>query len=90
MSDNNSEIQIPSPEEIEQTISAMRDSVFVINSKIQERPTKRSVRVIQRNVGHLELQMTNQYVIEFGDDLSDITGAIIAGNEFLVANSSLL
>jgi hypothetical protein len=90
MPDNNDGIQIPSPEQIAQTISAMRDSVFVINSKIQERPTKRSVKVVQRNVGHLELQMTNQYVIGFGDDLSDITGAIIAGNQFLVANSSLL
>ena len=78
------EERIPTAQEIAQTISTARDSVWVIGNEIlKEDITKQHVETVQRNVSHLELVMNNEYVIESGEDLSDLTGAIQDGNEFI-------
>lgn len=85
------EERIPTAQEIAQTISAARDSVWVINEKIsKENITKEMVQTVQRNVGHLELVMSNEYVTGSGEDLSDLTDTIQDGNEFVALHNSLL
>ena len=85
------EKRIPTAQEIAQTISAARDSVWVINEEIsKENITKEIVQTVQRNVGHLELVMGNEYVTGSGEDLSDLTDAIQDGNEFVALHNSLL
>lgn len=85
------EERIPTAQEIAQTISAARDSVWVINEEIsKENITKEIVQTVQRNVGHLELVMSNEYVTGSGEDLSDLTDAIQDGNEFVALHNSLL
>ena len=85
------EERVPTTQEIAQTISAARDSVWVINEEIsKENITKEIVQTVQRNVGHLELVMSNEYVTGSGEDLSDLTDAIQDGNEFVALHNSLL
>jgi ribonucleotide monophosphatase NagD (HAD superfamily) len=85
------EERIPTEQEIAQTISAARDSVWVINDEIlKEDITKQHVETVQRNVSHLELVMSNEYVTGSGEDLSDLTDAIQDGNEFVTLHNSLL
>jgi hypothetical protein len=88
MSNNNQET--PSPEQIAGSISAMRDSVWVINSEMEKVPSKETLESIGRNVGHLELVMTDENIIGFGEDLSDITEAIVAGKAFQDEHKVLL
>ena len=85
------EERVPTTQEILQTISAARDSVWVIGDEIlKENTTKENIQTIQRNVGHLELVMSNEYVTGSGEDLSDLTDAIQDGNEFVALHNSLL
>jgi hypothetical protein len=89
MSNNNNET--PSPEQILSSISAMRDSVWVISDEIsKENITKQNVQTVQRNVSHLEIVMSSEYVTGSGEDLSDLTTAIEDGNAFIELHSSLL
>jgi hypothetical protein len=88
MSNNNNET--PSPEQILSSISAMRDSVWVINSEMEKSPSKESIQTIQRNIAHLELQISNEHIISFGEDLSDVTEAINVGKLFEEEHKSLL
>jgi hypothetical protein len=81
--------ETPSSEQIARSISAMRDSVWVINSEMEKTPSKETIQTIERNIGHLELQMTNEHITGFGDDLLDITEAITAGKAFLDEHKSL-
>jgi len=82
--------ETPSPEQIAGSISAMRDSVWVINSEIEKVPSKETIQTIGRNVGHLELVMSDENIIGFGEDLSDVTEAIVAGKAFQDEHKSLL
>jgi hypothetical protein len=76
-------------QEIAGEISAMRDSVWVINSEIEKTPTKETVQAVQRNVVHLELQMSNEDIAS-AEGISDITAAITAGKAYEKAHKSLL
>lgn len=85
------EERIPTAQEILQTISAARDSVWVIGDEIsKENITKQNVETVQRNVGHLGIVMSSEHVIGSGEDLSDLTTAIENGNAFVALHNSLL
>lgn len=85
------EERIPTAQEIAQTISAARDSVWVINNEIsKENISKDNVETTQRNVGHLNIVMSSEHVIGSGEDLSDLINAIEDGNQFIELHKSLL
>jgi hypothetical protein len=79
--------EVPSPEEIAGSISAMRDSVWVVNSEMEKTPSTETIQTIGRNVAHLELQMSNEHISDSGEDLSDVTEAIDAGKAFIAENA---
>jgi ribonucleotide monophosphatase NagD (HAD superfamily) len=85
------EERIRTTQEIAQTISAARDSVWVISDEIlKENITKQNVQAVQRNVAHLEIVMSNEDVTGSEEDLSDLTDAIQDGNAFVALHNSLL
>lgn len=85
------EERIPTEQEIAQTISAARDSVWVINDEMsKENIIAENVKAVQRNVAHLDVVMSIDHVTDSGEDLSDITAAITAGNAFLEQHNALL
>jgi ribonucleotide monophosphatase NagD (HAD superfamily) len=82
---------ISTSQEIAQTISAARDSVWVISDEIsKENITKQNVQSVQRNIAHLEIVMSNENVTGSEEDLSDLTKAIQDGNAFVALHNSLL
>jgi hypothetical protein len=75
-------------EQIEGTVIAARDSVWVINDEIEKlannMPWNDERRGnIERNVAHLEIVMSNTQISDSGLDLSDLTAAIAAGKQEL-------
>ena len=75
-------------EQIESTVRAARDSVWVINDEIAKlannMPWNDERRGnIERNVAHLELVMANPDISGSGLDLSDLTAAINVGKQEL-------
>jgi hypothetical protein len=82
--------KISKEQEINQCISAMRDSVWVINSEIQKEIDKNTLNRIRGNVEHLELMMSKTDIIDSGKDLSDVSEAIDIGNSFYEENKSIL
>lgn len=71
-------------EQIQGTIGAARDSVWVINDELQKLPeggflTEQGRGNIQRNVDHLKLIVSNSEVLGSGEDISDLHAAITAG-----------
>lgn len=75
-------------EEVEGTVRAARDSVWVINdelSKLANNMPWNDERKgnIERNVAHLEIVMANPEISGSGLDLSDLTAAIAAGKQEL-------
>lgn len=75
-------------EQIEGTVRAARDSVWVINdelSKLANNMPWNEERKgnIERNVAHLDLVMANPEISGAGLDLSDLTAAINAGKQEL-------
>jgi hypothetical protein len=82
------EIKVPTAEEIAGSISAMRDSVWVINSEIvKEEITKEVIDTVGRNVGHLELMLSKEEIIGAGEDLTDVEEAVTAGKAFIEEHS---
>ncbi len=75
-------------EEIEGTVRAARDSVWVINDEIAKLANNMPWNEerkgnIERNVAHLEIVMANPEISGSGLDLSDLTAAIAAGKQEL-------
>ena len=72
-------------EQIAQQISAMRDSVWVIDDTVDNNETLEEEHLdrIRANVGHLELMMGKDHIANADDDLSDITAAIAKGKTAL-------
>jgi hypothetical protein len=75
-------------EEVEGTVRAARDSVWVINdelSKLANNMPWNEERKgnIERNVAHLEIVMADPEISGSGLDLSDLTTAIAAGKQEL-------
>lgn len=71
-------------EEIQGTIKAARDSVWVIEDSLQQltegaEPSDEIKNAIDRNVSHLKLVVANTEITNSGEDISDINAAITAG-----------
>lgn len=78
-------------EQIQGTIRAARDSVWVIEDSIQKltsgaAATEELKGNIDRNVSHLKLVVANPEVIASGENISDLQAAIIAGEAKLAEN----
>lgn len=68
----------------EQDISAMHDSVSVINDRIENCLHSQDEHdEIERNVGHLELMLTKEHIINDTSDKSAFHSAIAAGRKHL-------
>jgi hypothetical protein len=70
-------------EELSSTIKSMRDSVWAINDGISQEYSEEVYNYIQRNVGHLNIMMSNPEISESGQDLSDIIESITIGQQYL-------
>jgi hypothetical protein len=71
-------------EEIQGTIRAARDSVWVITDEIEklnagEEPNKDRKDNIDRNVSHLKLIVADTEITESGEDIADLIAAIATG-----------
>ena len=71
-------------EEIQRTIIAARDSVWVITDELEKLAngypaTKECKGNIQRNVGHLGIVVSDPEIIASGEDISDLNAAIVSG-----------
>lgn len=78
-------------EEIQFTIRIARDSVGVVNDEIEklnsgEPATKDRHGILDRNVEHLKIIVSNQDVIDSNEDISDLHEAITAGEAKLAEN----
>lgn len=72
----------PLSSDIDKVLSAMRDSVWVIQHELtNDHPNKKDL--ISRNTSHLKLMMTAPEIAESKQDLSDINAAIEAGESYL-------
>lgn len=73
---------------VDSSVSAARDSVWVINNEIKKKAirgelTNEGRGNIERNVAHLEIIVADPKIVELGGDLSDLTTAIANGKAAL-------
>ena len=78
-------------EDIQRTIRVARDSVWVINDEIEKlaagaEANKERKGNIDRNVAHLKIVVSDIDVVNSGEDISDLTAAIAAGEAKLAEN----
>ena len=78
-------------EQIQGTIRAARDSVWVISDEIEKLTTTGELTNdgrgnIERNVGHLKIVVSSTEITESGEDISDLHSAIAAGEQALANN----
>jgi hypothetical protein len=71
-------------EQIQGTIRAARDSVWVVTDEIEKlaagQPANNERKGnIERNVAHLKLIVADQEIIDSGEDIADLIAAIAAG-----------
>jgi hypothetical protein len=71
-------------EQIQGTIRAARDSVWVVTDEIQKLTERGELTTegrgnIERNVGHLKLVVADPEITESGEDINDLLAAITAG-----------
>jgi hypothetical protein len=72
-------------EEIQGTVKAARDSVWVVNSEIDKLEvdgltTTEDIRdAISRNVAHLKIITSKSEIVESGEDIADLISAIARG-----------
>ena len=71
-------------EQIQATIRAARDSVWVVTSEIEkltagQTASKEIKGNIERNVAHLKIIVANQEIIDSGENIADLVAAIAAG-----------
>ena len=76
------------PEQIQNTIRAARDSVWVIEDTIQKLNEGATLTDelrdnIDRNVSHLKLVVSNPEIANSGEGISDLHAAIAAGEAAL-------
>lgn len=70
--------------QIQGTINTARDSVWVVTNEIERlaagQPTSKEIKNnLDRNVAHLKLIVSNQEVIDSGEDITDLVAATAAG-----------
>ena len=78
-------------EQIQGTIRAARDSVWVIQDTIQQLADGKPANTerkgnIERNVSHLKIVTADQEIIDSGEDIADLLAAIVAGDAKLAEN----
>lgn len=78
-------------EQILSTIRSARDSVWVIENTIEklqngENASSELKGNIDRNVSHLKLVVSDQEILDSGEDISDLTNAIQIGEAKLAEN----
>lgn len=78
-------------EEIRGTIRAARDSVWVIEDTLEKlaagaTPDQQHQGNLERNVGHLELVVAAQDILDSGEDITDLHAAIASGQAKLAEN----
>ena len=78
-------------EELQQTIRAARDSVWVVSDEIEKLTTRGKLinegrGNIERNVGHLKLVVSDTEIVGSGEDISDLYAGIAAGEQALENN----
>lgn len=71
-------------EQIQATIRAARDSVWVVEDTIAQlvagKPANRERKGnIDRNVSHLKLIVNDQEIVSSGENIADLQAAIVAG-----------
>lgn len=75
------------PEQVEQQVRALGDSIHLINTIIAEGVTDAETRDrMDRNVRHLQIMLGYDHIKNSGADLSPSEGAIAAGTAWLQAN----
>lgn len=65
-----------------QHLSAMQDSVDMINSVLKQEKCDESCDCLDRNYRHLEIMLSKEEIQKSGADLSVFKEAIKAGREF--------
>jgi hypothetical protein len=78
-------------EQIQGTIRAARDSVWVVTDEIQKLTEREELTTegrgnIERNVGHLRLVVADTELVASGEDIADLHSAIAAGEQALQNN----
>lgn len=70
--------------DIDKTISAMKDSVNLINKLIADNvKTEQTKNTVERNFRHLDLMMKKDFVKDSGKDLKEFVDAVTAGKAFI-------
>jgi hypothetical protein len=74
----------PTPEQVQKSISAAKDSVTLINKKVAEPKTEEKVKTVDRNVRHLEHMLKKEWFSEAltTQEKTDIDSAITSGNAY--------
>lgn len=75
------------PEQVEQQIRALGDSIHVINTIIAGNASDEETRDrMDRNVRHLQIMLAYDHIKSAGADLSPSEAAIAAGQAWLAGN----
>ena len=83
--------ETPSPEQVAQDLKAMGDSVWVIDSKIENGPSEDQTQEeandeVDRNVRHLEIMLAKDYIQDSGSELATFQVAIEDGNQYITSH----
>jgi hypothetical protein len=78
-------------DDIKRTITAARDSVWVIGDEIEKlaagKPANNERKGnIERNVAHLKIVVADQSIVDSGEDITDLQAAITTGEAKLAEN----
>ena len=75
------------PEQLAKHISALRDSVNLINDCISsENIDQQTLDDIKRNYQHIETMLAKDFIINSGEDLAQFEAAVVAGKDFIANN----
>lgn len=78
--------ELTEEQKVARHISAMGDSVTVINEAIEKGDNSENAhKRIEANVSHLELMIGKDMIANSGQDLTAFTAAIAAGKSFIAA-----
>lgn len=76
--------ELTEQQKVQRQISAMGDSVSLINRLIAEgKHTEQVHDAIQRNYRHLEIMLDKDIIKNSGEDLTPFTDAIAIGKEYI-------
>jgi hypothetical protein len=74
-------------EDVGQHISALMDSVSLINNKMQvENIDQETIDAITRNYQHIEIMLEKDFIVNSGEDLSIFTQTVLDAKNFINSN----